>query len=128
MPVRVVDASAIAALVFGEPDADDVARRIEGASLAAPMLMPFELANTCVRKIRTYPHERTALIEAYALWPRLGIALRQVDDIAVVLLAGERSLTAYDASYLWLARDLACDLVTLDRRLARAYRVSPGTP
>jgi len=27
-------------------------------------------------------------------------------------------LTAYDASYLWLARALGGDLVTLDRKLA----------
>ena len=29
-------------------------------------------------------------------------------------------LTTYDASYLWLARDLGVELVTLDRQLAEA--------
>ncbi len=35
-------------------------------------------------------------------------------------MAEAASLTAYDASYLWIARTLGCELVTLDRRLAAA--------
>jgi predicted nucleic acid-binding protein len=38
----------------------------------------------------------------------------------VVDLASATGLTAYDASYLWLARHLGAPLVTLDSRLARA--------
>ncbi len=38
----------------------------------------------------------------------------------VVSLALATGLTAYDASYLWLARLLGAELVTLDRRLAAA--------
>jgi predicted nucleic acid-binding protein len=35
-------------------------------------------------------------------------------------LAEATGLTAYDASYLWLARTLNAELVTLDRKLAAA--------
>ena len=35
-------------------------------------------------------------------------------------LAERIGLTAYDASYLWLARRTGAELVTLDRRLAAA--------
>ena len=38
----------------------------------------------------------------------------------VVLTARATGLSAYDASYLWLAGFLGADLVTLDARLARA--------
>ena len=41
-----------------------------------------------------------------------------VDSIAVLDLAERTGLTAYDASYLWLARELEAELVTLDRKLA----------
>jgi predicted nucleic acid-binding protein len=37
-------------------------------------------------------------------------------------LAAATGLTAYDASYLWLARRLGADLVTLDKQLAKAER------
>ena len=41
MHVEVVDASALAALYFGEPEGDDVAQRLGDAHLAAPVLVRF---------------------------------------------------------------------------------------
>jgi predicted nucleic acid-binding protein len=40
----------------------------------------------------------------------------------VVRLAVDTGLSAYDASYLWLALALKAELVTLDARLANAVR------
>ena len=48
-----------------------------------------------------------------------------VDQAGVVVLATATGLTAYDASYLWLARHLQAELVTLDRRLAAAASATP---
>jgi len=47
----------------------------------------------------------------------LGIAMVDVDHRDALALAERTGLTAYDASYLWLARTLGAELVTLDRRL-----------
>ena len=44
----------------------------------------------------------------------------EVDHAGVLMLAEQFRLTGYDASYLWLAQRLNAELVTLDRRLARA--------
>jgi len=52
MPVKVVDASALAAMLFGESQAGEVANRIRGFSLACPALLPFEIANVCLNKGR----------------------------------------------------------------------------
>ena len=41
----VIDASALAAVVFHEPGGDRVAARLEGARVYAPALLKFELAN-----------------------------------------------------------------------------------
>jgi predicted nucleic acid-binding protein len=43
-----------------------------------------------------------------------------VDHPRILDLAEATGLTAYDASYLWLARALGAELVTLDRKLAAA--------
>ena len=51
---------------------------------------------------------------------RTGLIWRDVDARDVVLLAHVTGLTAYNASYLWLAASLGADLVTLDDRLAKA--------
>ena len=53
--VTVVDAPAVAALLFNEPGSDDVAERLGHGRLVATSLMPYEVANVCVTKIRRYP-------------------------------------------------------------------------
>ena len=118
--VKVVDASAIAALLFGEPEAEEVSNRLGDASLLAPGLFGFELANVCVVRIRRHPDRRDALAAAFAGRTRLGVKEAAVDCDEVLRLATTTGLTAYDASYLWLARDLDAELITLDRRPADA--------
>lgn len=115
-----MDASAIAAVIFSEPEAEVIARRLEGARLAAPALLQVELANVCLTKMRRQPAQREALRAAFRLAHRLGVEPVAVDHVAVLDLAEATGLTAYDASYLWVARALGVELVTLDRKLARA--------
>jgi predicted nucleic acid-binding protein len=117
---KVVDASALAALLFGEPEAEAIAERLDGARLVAPGLLPFELANVCLVKCRRHADAREALLAGFKLGDRLGVQEIAVDHNAVVALGLETGLTAYDASYLWLARQLGADLVTLDKALDRA--------
>lgn len=87
-------------------------------------LLGFELANVCLTKMRRDPRQRESLRAAFRLAQDLSIESVAVDHAAVLDLAEATGLTAYDASYLWLARALgAASLVTLDRKLAAA-----GTP
>ena len=67
MSVKVVDASALCALLFGEPQAEAVANTLSGARLAAPALLPFEVTNIAVNKIKRHPDLRAALLTASAL-------------------------------------------------------------
>ena len=124
MPVKVVDASALAALLFGEPDGEQISARLDGARLMAPALLSFEVGNVCLVKIRRRPGQRDALLAAIAILPRMGIETVEIDHGAALLLAEQAMLTAYDASYLWLAEALGAELVTLDRRLESAR--APG--
>ena len=117
---RVVDASALGALLFGEPEADEVADRLAHAVLIAPALLRFELANVCWKKIRRHPGQRDALLAGHALLEQMEIHEVEVRSGEVLELAESEGITAYDASYLWLARTLDLALVTLDRRLAKA--------
>jgi predicted nucleic acid-binding protein len=53
MPVRiVVDASALAAVLFGEPEAPEVAEQLGDSALVAPTLFSYEIANICWKKLR----------------------------------------------------------------------------
>jgi predicted nucleic acid-binding protein len=115
--VKVVDASALAAVVFGEPEENAVGVALQNAALTAPALLGFEMANICVIKMRRFPNDRNKILARFTIQARYGLELVPVDHDAVVSLAAETGLTAYDASYLWLARELDCQLVTLDKKL-----------
>ena len=122
----VVDASALAAVLFGEPEGDDVAVRLEGRTLVAPALLRFELANICWKKMRRHSEDRDLILAAHALSEGLALHEVEVSYPKVTELADRENLTAYDASYLWLARALELELVTLDVALERAAHPGHG--
>jgi predicted nucleic acid-binding protein len=118
MPL-VVDASAISAIAFAEPSGDTIAAHIAHESLVAPTLIDYELANIAWKKIRRHPDQHVEIAAALSALPRLQITRIAVPIAEVLALAVETGLTAYDASYLWLAMSRDIELVTLDHELAR---------
>ena len=122
MPLAVVDTSALAALVFGEPEAESVAKKMTGFNLIAPHLLWYELASVCLKKIKQNPEKYRAILHAFELADNLQIELANVDHTAVVVLAHETSLTSYDAAYLWLSRECGALLITLDQQLKKQSR------
>jgi predicted nucleic acid-binding protein len=82
---KVVDASAIVALLFNEFTREGIVARLRDANLDALSISPVT-----------------------------------VDLDAAIVLAERTKLSLYDASYLWLARALGAELVTLDDSVARA--------
>jgi predicted nucleic acid-binding protein len=120
MAVKVVDASALGALVFGEPEAETVAKRLSTSTLVAPQLLWFELASIASKKATNHPGLVDQIREAFRMAGRLTIEILAVDHLDVIDLATQTRLTTYDASYLWLARKTGGELVTLDKRLSKA--------
>jgi len=115
----IVDASAVAAMAFGAPDGATRASHLEGETLLAPQLIDFELANTAAKKVRKYPDSSGAVLAGLHAAMALPITRVTVPATDAFLLALQTGLTAYDASYLWLARSRDAELVTLDRALVR---------
>ena len=120
MRVKVVDASALGALLFAEPDADDVLNELSDVMLIAPSLIHYELASICLKKIQRHPSKTKKLITAFQMADRLAIEMVAVNHVEVVELAKRSNLTPYDACYLWLAQKAGASLVTLDKRLKKA--------
>jgi len=120
MPV-VVDASALIAVMFGEPEKAAVKARLPPEGLESTLLLPFEVANAAVQKVRRGRVTAGEADAAMAIFLAMPIDLHAVPADALVLLAQESGLTAYDAGYLWLARELKADLVTLDAELETAW-------
>jgi predicted nucleic acid-binding protein len=119
---KVVDASAVVALLFDEVPQENIVARLRDASLHAPTLVEFEVASACLKKMRASPGQRDALLRAFSLFNALSIALQGINFAETIALADRTKLSIYDASYLWLARAIDAELVTLDDKLARAER------
>jgi predicted nucleic acid-binding protein len=121
--IRVVDASAVAAMLFGEPDGPWVHARLSGQLLFVPRIFHFELGNTCRMKSRRHPDKAEELLTAWLYWniqpPVTGMA---IDLTTTMELARHHNLTFCDASYLWLAQNHASVLISLDAQLVRAAR------
>jgi predicted nucleic acid-binding protein len=118
---KVVDASAIAALLFDETTADEVAATLHGHRLSAPSLLYIEIANVFLKKTRANPDKRDIFLAALDKLEQMAINLVEVDIHPVLALAEHHKLSAYDACYLWLARELGVELVTLDWDLDKAF-------
>jgi predicted nucleic acid-binding protein len=117
---KVIDASAVAAVLFAEPQAERVVAQVGTGDLLAPTLLRYEVANVCRRKILARPEQRAELLAALALLPLLELREVRVPLEPAVALAEQHGLTVYDAAYLWLATSLGVPLVTGDRQLCKA--------
>ena len=122
---KVIDCSAFVAMLFDEEAGPEVAGRLGTATLVAPILLHYEIAGVCLKKLRRFPAEREASLAACHQRHRPSLETLDVDYAAVLALADRTGLTVYDASYLWLARSLGAELVTLNVKLEQADARSP---
>lgn len=118
MKTSIVDASVMASWLFGESRGEEAYRMMEGDSLLAPELLPYELSNVALVKCRNHPKQKDKIHEAFQQVFNLDdLKLVTVDFSAVLPLATRKSITTYDASYLHLARTLEVPLLTFDQKL-----------
>jgi predicted nucleic acid-binding protein len=99
MRISVVDASAFGALVFAEPRARDVAETLSETTMVAPALLWFEIASTCLKKIKAHLDLTQQRVEALKMARRLPVEIIDIDHAEVIELAVQTDLTSYDASY-----------------------------
>ena len=120
MSVTVVDASAVAAVLFDEPEAAAIVAGVR-SKLIAPSLLRYEVASVCATKLRRDSSRSVETLARYALLDEMAIELLEPDWTSLPRLADEWKLSAYDAAYLHIALAHSAPLITLDARLAGAY-------
>ena len=113
----VVDASAA---VLGLLDDGDARRRLATDRLAAPHLVDAEVLHTVGRQVRRGVIEAADAARAVRSWQRLGVQRFPVVGMLDRIWELRHNVTAYDATYVALAEELDCPLLTADARLASA--------
>jgi predicted nucleic acid-binding protein len=117
-PPVVIDCSVIAALLFREVGESQALAQMSGRALHAPFLLAVEMSSVALKKQQQGYVELAA--QGLLLFEEADIMFHVVRPSGVVELATKYQLTSYDASYLWLAAELKCPLLTFDARLGKA--------
>ena len=118
----VVDASVVAAALVDSGKLGQIGLdRLQSDALAAPHLMPVEVASVLRRAEMSGDLSADEADSAQADLADLSVALFPYEPFAQRVWDLRQSVTPYDAWYVALAEELDATLVTLDGRLARAH-------
>lgn len=113
----VVDASAA---VLGLLDDGEARGRLAAERLIAPHLVDAEVLHTLGRQARCGVIKTADAERALNVWQRLGVQRFPVVGMLDRIWELRHNVTAYDASYVALAEELDCPVLTADARLANA--------
>lgn len=116
----VVDASAAVAALLNRGPARQA---LAADQLHAPHLVDSEVVGTLRRQVNTAQLASEAAWAALETWRRLGLARYAVIGMVERIWELRENLSAYDASYVALAEQLGCALLTCDGRISRAAGV-----
>ena len=86
-------------------------------SIVAPYLLVYETMNglrSAVMQKRQSAKTAELILDSFL---NMGILYKKIDEEAVFRLAITKSITAYDATYVWLAKSQNISLLTLDEKL-----------
>ena len=120
----VIDAAlVVAALVDAGPDGEWAESMLREPDLAAPHLMPVEVANILRRAVQRGDISDDSASLAHGDLLALRVELFPYEPLAPRVWELRANLTAYDAWYVALAESLRAPLATLDDKLRR----SPGS-
>ena len=117
----VVDASALGAVLFREPEAKKVEKSISTFRWIVPVLADYEIGSIYLKKLKLYPDLKSQLDIGYQIYLDSDIDRVDVPVNHAISVAIEHQLTICDATYFWLAEKLELNLITLDRKLNSAW-------
>lgn len=118
LPPLVVDCSVLAGLLFQEEWERQAGDAIEARTLHAPHLLATEITSVALKKHKQGMADIAA--DGLTAFAQIEIALHEIPPAPVLELAVCYQLSAYDASYLWLAAELKAPLATFDAKLGAA--------
>lgn len=128
MKVAVVDASVVAAALFGEEHADKARNFLTGDfEFHAPDFIAIEIANVIWKRQSRGEIDATESLELLRDVEQLPLIKTPAVDLAqsALELAMRLNRTVYDSLYLALAVRQKAVLVTVDRKLVNAFSHSP---
>jgi predicted nucleic acid-binding protein len=116
----VVDASAVAEILFGTEAGRRAAALLDGHELLAPQHLTAEVASVIRGWSLSGQITDELALRAFREFEALGVEQVPMMSLLPAVYALRHNSSAHDAMYVVLARAAQCSLLTLDARLAAA--------
>ena len=114
-----LDASAIMAIIFNEPNRGKVIELTKNAILLSPEVISFEIGNALINLHRKRKISEEELMEAYRNFTLIPLRIVTVDIQRALKIACKYKIYAYDAYYLEIACRLKLPLITFDDEMKK---------
>jgi predicted nucleic acid-binding protein len=113
----VVDTSAVLAVILDEPERSKLITLTEGAQLAAPGCIIWEVSNAFSAMLKRKRILIKEALRGVKIFKSIPIQSLEVDMPSVLKFCAHHNMYAYDAFYLDCARRHKAPLLTLDKKL-----------
>jgi predicted nucleic acid-binding protein len=118
----IADTNIFLAVALDEPEKTTIVHLTEGADIAAPEILPYEIGNALTAMCKRGQITSQQAVNVYQITQQIPVRLLAVDIGKALDIALRFNTYAYDAYFLECARALARPLITLDRRMQQVAR------
>lgn len=113
----VADTNIFLAVSLNEPEKSRIVLLTTDASITAPEILPYEIANALSAMIKRKKLTEAEALKAEKAAGLVPVRLVSVDIHASLKIAARHNIYAYDAYFLQCARMYSLPLLTLDKRM-----------
>ncbi len=118
----VSDTNILLAVIFNEPEKDNIVRLTSGNDAIAPEILPYEVGNALSAMIKRKQITHKEALQAQKSISSIPVRLMSIDISQALKLAIDFNIYAYDAYFLQCAINQSCPLLTLDKGMKKVAK------
>jgi predicted nucleic acid-binding protein len=115
----VSDTNILLAVIFNEPEKENIVRLTAGNDAIAPEILPYEVGNALSAMIKRKQITHEEALQAQKSISSIPVRLMSIDISQSLKLAMDFNIYAYDAYFLQCAINQSCPLLTLDKGMKK---------
>ena len=118
----VSDTNILLAVIFNEPEKENIIRLTSGNDAIAPEILPYEIGNALSAMIKRKQITHKEALQAQKSITSIPVRLMSIDISQSLKLAMDFNIYAYDAYFLQCAINQSCPLLTLDKGMKKVAK------
>ncbi len=118
----VSDTNILLAVIFNEPEKDNIIQLTSGNEAIAPEILLYEVGNALSAMIKRKQITQKEALNAQKAINDIPVRLMSIDISQALKLAIDFNIYAYDAYFLQCAINQSCPLLTLDKGMKKVAK------